>query len=305
MALRVGILGVLAVVVFCALFFRLWALQVISGERYLENANNNQIRSFGVVAPRGSIVDRDGDMLVSNKPGTQVQIWPAALEKLPVDEREAMLRRLARLLGLKVPAVRDEGGGAPGERPAHAGHDRHERGRAQDRLPDGAPGRVPGRPDHRDLPAELRAGRPGPAHPRLRGRDRRRAARGEGRPGLPGRRPHREDGDRGRLRHLPARRARRGARLRGRARPDHERARVQPAARAGRQHPADDRRRSPARRRGGARVRDPPRARPGRMGGGRRRDRRPGREHRRDPRPRVEPDLRPERLRRAASRRRS
>ena len=82
MALRVAILGVLAVVVFCALFFRLWALQVISGERYLD-ANNNQIRSFGVIAPRGSIVDRDGDVLVSNKAGTLVQIWPAALEAVP------------------------------------------------------------------------------------------------------------------------------------------------------------------------------------------------------------------------------
>jgi len=34
MALRVAILGVLAVVVFCPLFFRPWALQVISGEPY-------------------------------------------------------------------------------------------------------------------------------------------------------------------------------------------------------------------------------------------------------------------------------
>jgi penicillin-binding protein 2 len=106
MALRLGILGVLAVVVFCALFFRLWALQVISGERYLENANNNQIRSFGVIAPRGSIVDRDGDILVSNKAGTLVQIWPAALENVPTGERDRMLRRLARLLGLKVEMVR-------------------------------------------------------------------------------------------------------------------------------------------------------------------------------------------------------
>jgi penicillin-binding protein 2 len=106
MALRLGILGVLAVVVFCALFFRLWALQVISGERYLENANNNQIRSFGVIAPRGSIVDRDGEVLVSNKPGTLVQIWPAALENLPPAERDQMLRRLSRLLGLKVGSVR-------------------------------------------------------------------------------------------------------------------------------------------------------------------------------------------------------
>jgi penicillin-binding protein 2 len=94
------------VVVFCALFFRLWALQVISGERYLENANNNQIRSFGVVAPRGSIVDRDGVVLVSNKPGTRVQIWPAALERVPLDQRDRMLRRISSLLGLKVGAVR-------------------------------------------------------------------------------------------------------------------------------------------------------------------------------------------------------
>jgi penicillin-binding protein 2 len=106
MALRLGILGVLAVVVFCALFFRLWALQVISGERYLEDANNNQIRSFGVIAPRGSIVDRDGEVLVSNKPGTLVQIWPAALENLPVGERDQMLRRLSKLLDLKVGSVR-------------------------------------------------------------------------------------------------------------------------------------------------------------------------------------------------------
>jgi penicillin-binding protein 2 len=97
---------VLAVVVFCALFFRLWALQVISGERYLEDANNNQIRSFGVIAPRGSIVDRDGEVLVSNKPGTLVQIWPAALENLPVGERDQMLRRLSKLLDLKVGSVR-------------------------------------------------------------------------------------------------------------------------------------------------------------------------------------------------------
>jgi penicillin-binding protein 2 len=108
MALRVGILGVLVIVVFCALFFRLWALQVISGERYLENANNNQIRSFGVIAPRGSIVDRDGDVLVSNMPGTLVQIWPAALENLPIVERERMLRRISRLLGLKPGAVRSK-----------------------------------------------------------------------------------------------------------------------------------------------------------------------------------------------------
>ena len=86
--------------------------------------------------------------------------------------------------------------------------------------------------------------------------------------------------------------------VRRRTRPDHERARVQPAARARRQHPADDRRRPPTRRRGGAGVRDPPGARPGRVGRGRGRARRAGREHRGDPRPGLQPDVRPEHLRR-------
>jgi penicillin-binding protein 2 len=98
MAIRIAVLGVLAVTIFCALFFRLWALQVISGERYLEDARNNQIRPYRAAAPRGSIVDRNGRVLVSNVPGTLVQIWPAALDGVPDAERDRMLRRLARLL---------------------------------------------------------------------------------------------------------------------------------------------------------------------------------------------------------------
>jgi len=106
MALRLAVFGVLAIVVFAVVFFRLWALQVISGEHYLEDARNNQIRTFRPAAPRGSIVDRDGDVLVSNMPGTLVEIWPAALEDAPVAERNAMLKRLSRLLGVPVKRVR-------------------------------------------------------------------------------------------------------------------------------------------------------------------------------------------------------
>jgi penicillin-binding protein 2 len=106
MAIRIAVLGVLAVTIFCALFFRLWALQVISGERYLEDARNNQIRPYRAAAPRGSIVDRNGRILVSNVPGTLVQIWPAALDGVPDAERTRMLRRLARLLRIPPREIR-------------------------------------------------------------------------------------------------------------------------------------------------------------------------------------------------------
>ena len=106
MALRIAILGAIAVALFCALFFRLWALQVISGDRYLEDARNNQVRTFREPAPRGSIVDRDGEMLVSNTAGTLVQIWPAALTDVPPRERLAMFRRLSKLLTVPLPEIR-------------------------------------------------------------------------------------------------------------------------------------------------------------------------------------------------------
>jgi penicillin-binding protein 2 len=102
MALRVAILGAIAIGLFAILFFRLWALQIISGERYLEEARNNQVRIFRVQPPRGTITARDGELLVSNSAGTRVQLWPAALADMPAERRLAMLRRLSRLLNVPV-----------------------------------------------------------------------------------------------------------------------------------------------------------------------------------------------------------
>jgi penicillin-binding protein 2 len=86
------------VTIFCVLFFRLWALQVISGQRYLDEARNNQVRTFRAPAQRGSIIDRNGKVLVSNVPSTVAQLWPAALDDLSAEERTQTLRRVGRLL---------------------------------------------------------------------------------------------------------------------------------------------------------------------------------------------------------------
>ena len=73
LALRVGVLGVVALAVFAVLFFRLWSLQVLSGARYLDAAQNNQLRVIRVEAPRGPILDRNGRVIVGNVPGTARQ----------------------------------------------------------------------------------------------------------------------------------------------------------------------------------------------------------------------------------------
>ncbi len=95
LALRVGILGALALLVFAVLFFRLWSLQVLRGHDYLKAAQNNQLRLFRVEAPRGPLLDSSGRVLVSNVAGTAVQLW---VGDLPRAGRTATLERLAQVL---------------------------------------------------------------------------------------------------------------------------------------------------------------------------------------------------------------
>jgi penicillin-binding protein 2 len=93
---RVSILGVAMLVVFAVLFLRLWALQVLSGTKYVAQAQANSFRTVRVQAPRGVIVDRNGTALVTNEPATAIELWPADLPKV-YDRRYAELRALARL----------------------------------------------------------------------------------------------------------------------------------------------------------------------------------------------------------------
>jgi penicillin-binding protein 2 len=100
LALRVGVLGLVALAVFAVLLFRLWALQVLSGTRYLAEAQNNQIRTVRVEAPRGDIVDVNGNPLVNNVPGTIVRIWPQDLPKT-WSRQVGEFRRLGTILSVR------------------------------------------------------------------------------------------------------------------------------------------------------------------------------------------------------------
>ena len=95
LALRVGILGAVALLLFALLFLRLWSLQVLSGDEYLNAAQNNQLRLVRLEAPRGPILDRNGRTIVSNVAGTAVELW---VGDMPRDGRYALLRRLGAVL---------------------------------------------------------------------------------------------------------------------------------------------------------------------------------------------------------------
>ena len=105
LALRVAILGMLALGIFAILFLRLWALQVLSGSQYLRTAQNNQLRTVRVQAPRGPILDRYGRVLVTNRAGTEIQIWPA---DLPKRGRYALLHKLEKIVPFPIAQVAAE-----------------------------------------------------------------------------------------------------------------------------------------------------------------------------------------------------
>jgi penicillin-binding protein 2 len=101
LALRVAILAFLALAVFAVLFLRLWALQVLSGDRYLAIANDNRVRTIPVEAPRGPVLDANGRVLVTNVAGTRLELWPADLPKTWA-ARLKELRALAAITGVSA-----------------------------------------------------------------------------------------------------------------------------------------------------------------------------------------------------------
>jgi penicillin-binding protein 2 len=80
LALRVAIISGMAMVMFGVIFFRLWYLQVLSSEQYIAQANANQEREIPIAAPRGAMLDREGQPIVGSTVTNAVQIAP---EELP------------------------------------------------------------------------------------------------------------------------------------------------------------------------------------------------------------------------------
>ncbi|HWX45767.1 MAG TPA: penicillin-binding transpeptidase domain-containing protein [Solirubrobacteraceae bacterium] len=99
LGLRVAILGGVALIMFGIIFFRLWYLQILSGEQYVQQAAANTLRDLPIVAPRGQILDREGNVLVTSRVTNAVQIVPSELPPAGPGRR-ALYRRLGGLLGM-------------------------------------------------------------------------------------------------------------------------------------------------------------------------------------------------------------
>jgi penicillin-binding protein 2 len=117
LALRISILTGLAIAIFSVLFLRLWYVQVLSGDKYRQEANDNRIREIRVQAPRGDILDRDGKVMVANRTQLAVEVSPEDLAP-PGPERKRELHQLRDVTGMSPKefhkALTDADRAAPG-----------------------------------------------------------------------------------------------------------------------------------------------------------------------------------------------
>jgi penicillin-binding protein 2 len=92
---RLTRLTVFIVVVFGVLFVRLWFLQIIHGSRYRTESENNRIDLRDIMPSRGLVFDRNGRLLVDNRPSFILGVIPENVRNL-----DNLLSDLSRLVDI-------------------------------------------------------------------------------------------------------------------------------------------------------------------------------------------------------------
>jgi penicillin-binding protein 2 len=100
---RLKIVIVIAVATFGALILRLWLLQVVQGPDYRVKSENNRIQLRDIPPFRGMIFDRNGELLVDNRPSFDLFLVPEDIQ-----DRKDLAESVDRLIGLEAGYVIDK-----------------------------------------------------------------------------------------------------------------------------------------------------------------------------------------------------
>ena len=82
---RLAVASYVVVGMIALLLLGFWKLQILDSDRYSQLAERNRVRSIPIIAPRGSMLDREGRVLVDNYPSFSVLLLrddPAEVERL-------------------------------------------------------------------------------------------------------------------------------------------------------------------------------------------------------------------------------
>ena len=100
--LRLGVLGMVVLSLFCALLVRLWYLQVLASPTLRVEAQHNSVAVVYTEAPRGRILDRNGKVLADNR-----VVLALVADREVIGKKPEVLDRLSGLLGVPVPVLQE------------------------------------------------------------------------------------------------------------------------------------------------------------------------------------------------------
>ncbi len=101
---RLSVVGAVVLALFCALFARMWFLQVGDAKSYAAETEQNRIRTIREPAIRGAILDRNGEVLVQNSLIDQISIE----RNLTEEARTITVSNLAKVLGVTEESIQTE-----------------------------------------------------------------------------------------------------------------------------------------------------------------------------------------------------
>jgi penicillin-binding protein 2 len=100
--LRLGVLGMVVLSLFCALLARLWYLQVLAAPTLKVEAQHNSVAVVYTEAPRGRILDRNGKVLADNR-----VVLALVADREEVPKHPDVLPKVSALLGVPVPVLEE------------------------------------------------------------------------------------------------------------------------------------------------------------------------------------------------------
>ena len=92
---RLKIVTVVVIVMVSTLLLRLWFLQIIKGPMYRTQSENNRIHLQSIPPFRGLIMDRNGELLVDNRPSYDLYVIPEDIQ-----DPESLFANLKRLISI-------------------------------------------------------------------------------------------------------------------------------------------------------------------------------------------------------------
>ena len=110
---RIRLIALAMFVAIISLSIHLWTIQVVQGEKEVRRLNRQSIRIVRLSGTRGRIFDRNGNVLVDNRPSYSVAVYleifiPPGYRGDAVDKIDTLIDELSDIVGLEREVSRDE-----------------------------------------------------------------------------------------------------------------------------------------------------------------------------------------------------